>query len=198
MVLLRGQPPGRRESAANEHVVCLAQVVRVNQQIDIAHGPEMRTGIRELRERGALQQQQPHARSIHRDQHLGDDPRPHCAGMRVLQASGAQPIEDVRIRCESGRSKMRRDERFETVVLRGIGECTRRQCPERLGQPSFDETMAGPLRAQRQRLEYGAARSHDTDAMSRRAAACASPRSLLSAVARSTAWRSIGIVRSGG
>ncbi len=174
------------------------EIVLVDQHIDVTHRSKARIGVRQVRERGALQQEEPHARSIHRDQDVGHDPSANGGGVGVLHAASAQPIEDSGVGSQSGRADVRGQERVEAMMLRGIDESVRRQRGERRCQRSLDQTMARPLRAESQRLEYADVLAHDIDAMSRRAAACASPRSLRSAVARSTVWRSIGIVRAGG
>ena len=189
---------GRSEPAANKDIMRSPEIVLVDQHVDVTHRSKARIGVCQVRERGALQKQEPHARSIHRDQDVGHDPSANGAGVGVLHAASAQPIEDSGVGGQSGRADVREQERVEAVMLRGIDEFARRQRGERCRQRGVDQAMARPLGAESQRLEYAAVLTHDIDAMSRRAAACASPRSVRSAVARSTVWRSIGIVRAGG
>ena len=188
----------RREPATNQDIVRTAQIVCMNEHIDIPHRPETWIGIRHLGKGGALQHQQPYARSMYRAQGFGQHAAANGARVRVLDVARTQPIERARVTRDSRRLQVCKQERLEEVRFRGIDERAQRQPSDRCRQRSFDQAMTRPLRAERQGLEDTVGRAHDIDAMSWRAAACASPRRLWSAVARSTVSRRIGIVRAGG
>src|SRR6478735_7824811 len=75
------------ESALREHVERAKGVSLANEQVNVAHRAQSRVRVDEVRERGTLQDEEWHARLLHRAADLFNDPRPNCRRVCVPRAA---------------------------------------------------------------------------------------------------------------
>ena len=89
-----------------------------DQQIDVAHRPEPRILVHQMRERSALQDEERYARLRHRAGDVSDHPGPDCRRVRVLRPPRPEASTEVGRNRQTGPLDVREHERLHAVLFR--------------------------------------------------------------------------------
>ena len=110
------------EFAAHQHVERTSGVGLADEQVDVAHRPEAWIAVHQVRERGALQDEERHARLRHRAGDVSDHRGPYGRRVRMLRPPRPEARADVGGNRETGPLDMREHERLHAVLLRSDRE----------------------------------------------------------------------------
>ena len=83
------------ESAAQQYVERTSRVGLPDEQVDVAHRPQPRISVHQVRERSALQDEERHTRLRHRVCHACDHMGSDRRRVRVLRPSRLKPDPEV-------------------------------------------------------------------------------------------------------